>query len=566
MARSQWLIGGIKILALTVFIGLVLWVTTFTPYRNGPPIRGDGSGYHVWVYGLKYGDISFWKHQNVEQGIAHIDKEKQRVCIKYPPGVALMQLLLGGFLCNYNYETATISEYDHQLILLIGAILLFLTVLLLYKTLLLLNVSPIVSIVAVGAYLFGAGLFHYGTYDASMSHIYSAFGISALLYLTFKNNSQKTWTVKSVLLFGILSFWIFLVRNTNGAMTLAIMAFALIQYVPHVPRNNNTNSITYKFKGFRRHLNLQVAIAWAVGTGIGLCLIVLYIYYATGVIGLSTYRAESFPSYGAYTLDVLISYERGLITYYPIFLLTAILSLFASRDLVTYAFIIFVLFYAFVYGSWSTWNLGGGFGHRGFVEVGPFGVLALGLALGKIAKTWLMPISILALLVCCFVSTKIMCAYWERKFPFMGGTARLYWSTLIPGIKIPMGEFKSIVANYNNDLVELMVDRNMATRWHSGQPQKDDMTITLEMANERILDKVVMWSVLNGSDYPRGLALRRSLDGIEWIDIDIVHHDNTTFLFEPVPCRFLEIRQTGHSEQMFWAVDELYLYGPILTS
>ncbi|MFQ3237104.1 MAG: hypothetical protein ACI9C4_002682, partial [Paraglaciecola sp.] len=33
-------------------IALLAWVTITQPYNNSPPIRSDGAGYHVWVYGF----------------------------------------------------------------------------------------------------------------------------------------------------------------------------------------------------------------------------------------------------------------------------------------------------------------------------------------------------------------------------------------------------------------------------------------------------------------------------------------------------------------------------------
>lgn len=428
-----------KILSLLLFMGLLIWTAVAIPYGDERAIRSDGVGYNIWVHGFKDLNCSFWGyHEYFPHGIVHADPAQQKAYMKYPPGVGMLQFLLGGFLMDSDLrKTGVISSFDHALVLWIGVVLLFLTAVISYKTLMLCGVNYVRCIMATGAFLFGTGLFHYGTSEPSMSHVYGAFGVSLALYIVIKNNIRRTWSLMSLCLFGALSFWLFMVRNTNGALTLGIMLLALTRYIPETcpgkadPSNTQTG-VTLK------NLNWNVVVSWAVGTAFATLFLMLYISYATGKIGLSTYGPETFIAFGKNVWGVLLSYERGLIPYHPLFLFTIIFAVLISRNLVTYIFVFLVVLFVFVYGSWGSWYLGIGFGHRGFIEIAPIGALVLGLCLEKIAKTkWTLPI-VLAIFVCCFITSKLMWAYWTERYTLEGVTGRLYWSTISPAPKLTL--------------------------------------------------------------------------------------------------------------------------------
>ena len=45
--------------SILIVAAVLLPVTVFQPYRNGPAIRSDGAGYHIWTYALLKGDLAF---------------------------------------------------------------------------------------------------------------------------------------------------------------------------------------------------------------------------------------------------------------------------------------------------------------------------------------------------------------------------------------------------------------------------------------------------------------------------------------------------------------------------
>jgi hypothetical protein len=73
------------------------------------------------------------------------------------------------------------------------------------------------------------------------------------------------------------------------------------------------------------------------------------------------------------------------------------------------------------YGFWHVWFLAGGFGHRGFIELMPFGIVLLAVALSnikgspQIVVTTLLTISLLVML-------ELMLSYWRGTLSFSGTT------------------------------------------------------------------------------------------------------------------------------------------------
>lgn len=405
---------NITMILTVILVVLLVWVTINRPYNNSPPIRSDGAGYHVWVYGFINLDFSFCKYREILDptfSISFINKDKNICGVKYPPGVGMFQFPFVAYWTSDSTNSAY-SNGENSAVLWIGAALILLVSFFSYKSLELLGCSPINSLIAIGAFLFGSGLFHYGTYDASFSHIYSAFGISALLWLVLRSG-KKGWNFYSLAVFGLLVFWLYLVRQTNGAVTLAVMILTLAS----------------RDKKYR----VQSLFVWTAATIGGLFIQLIYNYYVTGEISISSYGQEKFVDIGKNFTNVLVSYERGLVTYYPVYLFTVLLALSVWRAMLTYVFLSLLVIFAIVYGSWHPWYLGGGMGHRGFVELAPFGILVLGMSLNNVRKekqALMLPI----LFVCVSITTLVMLGYWRGTFPFQGATASTYWSHVLPWI------------------------------------------------------------------------------------------------------------------------------------
>lgn len=399
-------------LACAVALSLLLaWTVIERPYNNAPPIRSDGAGYHVWVYGLMNSDFSFCAYRPLLDPTASISLENKakNICgVKYPPGVGLLQLPFVAFWAS-DSTFAAYAPAVHTAILWLGAVLCFFVAFFSYKSLALLGCSTPVGLIAIACFLFGSGLFHYATYDASFSHVYSAFGVSALAWLAIRGN-KRGWSFFTMGLLGLLVFWLQLVRPTNGAITLMLTVLIALQ----------TQS---------RAMRIQISLVWIIGVAAGLGLQVAYNFYVSGEIRISSYGQEAFVGLGLHSADVFLSYERGLFTYYPIFLVTIVGASLVWRDKLTFGFMILTALFALVYGSWHSWYLGGGMGHRGFVELAPLGILVLGMALDRMPKgttQYFYPL----LAGCVGVTVIVTAGYWQGSFPYAGANSEIFWTHL----------------------------------------------------------------------------------------------------------------------------------------
>ena len=160
-------------------------VAACKPYDNGPPIRSDGAGYHIWTYAFLKGDVTFswYKGTPADAALHQPDPSVWCFAAKYPPGVALIRFPVMAFLADPNRNGMPYSEEEDWACLLCSALALTATAGLGLATCYRLGVGPVWANVSVLLMTFGTGLFHYGTYDASFSHVYSALLIAALIWL-----------------------------------------------------------------------------------------------------------------------------------------------------------------------------------------------------------------------------------------------------------------------------------------------------------------------------------------------------------------------------------------------
>src|SRR5579871_1862340 len=98
--------------SLVVIVGLTVPVACFQPWKNGPPIRSDGEGYHLWTRALLEGDLSFRRHAG-KAGLFLADPVRIIYQNKYPPGVALLRFPVMAFLVDRRPGSPAISRAEH---------------------------------------------------------------------------------------------------------------------------------------------------------------------------------------------------------------------------------------------------------------------------------------------------------------------------------------------------------------------------------------------------------------------------------------------------------------------
>lgn len=394
---------------LAVVLIVVTWIQ---PYRNKPSIRSDGIGYHIWTHALLTLDFRFCRLAERAGATGMISARNPRTGIcqnRYPPGVAILRLPFMAPFASRQLDIAPelplITAWEHRMSLALGSCALFLTALFSFWTLGRLQVSPGMAQCALFFALFGTGLFHYGTYDSSFSHVYSALLLAILLWMLLARSDQvQGWGSCTVV--GLVAALLILVRNTNVVLVALGVAIAW---------------------GARARLHLLPLV---LGAAVGASIQLAYNTLATGTMTWSSYGAERFVWDRPMWASVLLSYERGVFTYYPVLAVALaaglIVRLTRRAALLLCAL---VLLFAILYGYWASWYLGGGFGHRGFVELVPAVALLLGVALERMSPRARM-VTIVAGLVATSVTVQLMWGYWRRTVPFEHADARLYWAHL----------------------------------------------------------------------------------------------------------------------------------------
>jgi hypothetical protein len=151
----------------------------------------------------------------------------------------------------------------------------------------------------------------------------------------------------------------------------------------------------------------------------------------SGTWAVSSYRTgEDFIFDQPHQREVLFSYSRGLFVYAPIVFLTVVAGLVVRRARIfTFLYLALIATLTMIYGFWFQWELGGGagFGHRGFVEIAPIGMLAAALVLTSIPRPARVAFGIVAIGAAAW-SMQLAALMATLNYPEYAANAHVYWS------------------------------------------------------------------------------------------------------------------------------------------
>ena len=175
---------------LLLLTAILIPVTIFPPYS--PAIRSDGVGYHMWTRAILERDLSFCKWSEAPGMLLSSHDVGRGVCRNiYPPGLALLRFPIMAPLVDLRPGAPLISPAEHLASQILGAVALVLVCWSVMASSYLLGVPIWAANVAVLAFTFGTGLFHYGTCDSCFTHIYSALGLSLLVWLWLRSRTKQ---------------------------------------------------------------------------------------------------------------------------------------------------------------------------------------------------------------------------------------------------------------------------------------------------------------------------------------------------------------------------------------
>lgn len=367
-----------KTIPFILFLGISILLMLFSviyvyhiKVLNAPKVYSDGFGYFLYLPAFFiYHDFTFsfidgWEHPfNLIQAAGGLVN-------KYAVGTAVMEspFFLAAHLLSLlkdsltGSHTATGYTNLYQYFILFGGIFYWaIGTTYLYKLLTkYFNFSEKVSLLTCFFITYGTNLFHYASYDACFSHIYSyALFILFLYYLCWYESPERQGKNKLIhtCIFGFLAGLIFMVRNTN-------ILFVLI-YVFYGVRS--MNSLKLRFQTILRpRCALPIIITGFITLLPQLC----YWHVSTGHWFIYSYGSnESFYWLAPQTLNWLFSVRKGLFFWNPILLLAVIgiVCAYKKHHKIYTGSVIFLILITYVSSAWWSWWYGGSFGQRVAVD------------------------------------------------------------------------------------------------------------------------------------------------------------------------------------------------------
>ncbi|OQX76567.1 MAG: hypothetical protein B6D61_08600 [Bacteroidetes bacterium 4484_249] len=330
-------------------------------------IWADRAGYYVYLpstFIYNFSTKEFPENIEAETGQGFLlNKKENRIETKYSYGVALLQLPFflaadGITILNkknarngFSYFYQKSIDFAAAFYLVVGLFLLFLSLKVYF------NFKNRVILATLFSLLFGTNLYYYSIIETGMSHIYSFFLFSCMLYIVIHRGNFRN-KFRFFVLWGFLAGLIVLIRPTN----IIFILFALVWDVSEVKQ------IFFRIKEF---FSISILPCWLVPVLIVFIPQFVYWKYSTGHFLSYTYIDEEFsntlhPKFA----EVLFSPNNGLFPYSLIFILalSGIVLLWKKNKATgLFSLIIFFLI-TYITASWHDWKFGCGAGMRNMVE------------------------------------------------------------------------------------------------------------------------------------------------------------------------------------------------------
>lgn len=347
----------------------IIWIY-HVKVLNAPKIYSDGFGYFVYLPAILYGDFRFDFVRDFEHPLTLIQADGGLVN-KYPVGVAIMEspfffaahvlsllrdMLTGSF-------TATGYSNWYQYSVLFGGIVYYgIGTILLYGLLIrYLNISRKIACITCVLITYGTNLFHYASYDAGFSHVYSYMILTLFLYYLCWYEERDKADKNNILhtcVFGVLAGIIFLIRNVN-------IIFVVIYILYGVTDRESLKKRFFTVIKPKRVLPIIVA---------GVVTIMPQLFYwhaATGHWILYSYGSNE-PFYWLHPelMNFLFSVRKGLFFWNPILIVPIIGIVYAykNRNKLYTGMVLLLVMFTYISSAWWCWYYGGSYGQRVAVD------------------------------------------------------------------------------------------------------------------------------------------------------------------------------------------------------
>jgi hypothetical protein len=327
-------------------------------------IWADRAGYYVYLpssFSYNYSTKSF--PDNIEELTGEgFTLKTGKVITKYTYGVALLQspfYFLADILTSLsNYHRDGFSFFYQKAINIASAFYLVIALYLLFLSLKVhTNYNNKIIFVTLTILFFGTNLYYYSVIETGMSHVYSFFAFSCILYLITNKPIFKFQYTYNIIL-SLLVCLAILIRPTNIIFSI-------------VPFTWNTTSIKQIYFNIRTKFEIVQILIWLISFSLIFIPQFIYWKYAYGSYLTYSYSNESFSNFlSPNIMEVIFSPHNGLLPYSFAFIgiLTGIILHLKYKSWEAIRYLIIVLLLIYLTASWHDWIFGCGAGMRNMVE------------------------------------------------------------------------------------------------------------------------------------------------------------------------------------------------------
>lgn len=279
---------------------------------------------------------------------------------KYTCGVAIMQFpFFIAFHLGTKWTGLPATGYSAPYtfsVLLASVCYTFLGLFFLFRSLMR-TYQPIISLFTLTCFYLGTNLYYYTVYAGGMSHAYSFFLFSLVIYLAPRYYAKPGWWMFALM--GFICGLIVLIRPTNILILLFLFLF------------NVTSFEDLKARFLFYWNNLSRFWIFPVVSFMLFIPQFLYWHYISGDYIFYSYGNQGFPFWNnPQILNVLFHIKGGWLLFTPLMYFTLIgLFIGSWRNQPNMRNILLVLILAlYAFSSWWCWWFGGAFGYRSLVE------------------------------------------------------------------------------------------------------------------------------------------------------------------------------------------------------
>ena len=359
-----------KTIVLLFLVFIILGSLSIYRHKNIPAntfrseLWVDKAGYYVYL------PSTILYHFQTEKFPEKIDSlegngfslSSGKVVTKYTYGVALLELpffICADFLTTlFDYPKDGFSLLYRKVINIAAAFYLTLGLYLLFLSLKVhYNYNFLTLFITLLILFFGTNLYYYGIMDTGMSHVYSFFLFSSILYLvTHKGKYNNKYTYNIFL--SLLIWFIILIRPTN-------IIFALIPFIW------SATSLREIVLNIRCLISVKILIIWVLTFFVIFTPQFIYWKYAFGHYFVYSYMNEGFSNFlSPRFAELLFSPNNGLLPYSLIFIgiFCSFFLLFNKNSISIFYQLFTFLLICYLTTSWHERGFGCGAGMRNMVE------------------------------------------------------------------------------------------------------------------------------------------------------------------------------------------------------